>query len=98
MYGKTSERSEQGYIFAPGELRSARPCEAHRVPRGVGAAMRPGQDGFGDFPRKESHPFGVAAPAHPCARGIRASCAAQGRHAPRFLLDSGHRLHNLIFG
>jgi hypothetical protein len=32
MYGKTSEHSEQGYIFAPGELRSARPCEAHRAP------------------------------------------------------------------
>ncbi len=40
-----------------------------------------GQDGFGDFPRKESHP-GVAAPAHPCARGICASCTSQGAEHP----------------
>ena len=32
MYNKTSERSEQGYIFAPGELASARWGEDRREP------------------------------------------------------------------
>ncbi len=44
MYGKTSERSEQGYIFAPGELRSAGSGEKRK-----GVSRHPGGLLFGDF-------------------------------------------------
>ena len=46
----------------------------------------------GDFPRKESHP-GVAAPVHPCARGICASCTSQGAERPA--LFNKHRRRRL---
>ncbi len=80
MYDKTSERTEQGYIFAPGELRSAGSGEKRK-----GVSRHPGVLSLGDFSLAKQRKVTC------CGSATRRLYAPGGRTKPCLVIRAGGR-------